>query len=265
LNPETQRFMNICFCCPVNQGYGLTETCAAGTCCDDEDLNTGHVGPPLMCNDVMLRDWKEGGYSTSNKPYPQGEVLISGANVTMGYLNNPAKTAEDFIEIDGRRWFCTGDIGQCLPDGNMKIIDRKKELVKLQHGEYISLTKVESILITCPLVDNIYVYGNSNTEYLVAVVVPNRKSLESLGQKVGVKSTDFETLRTNKEVCDEFLKKIQEHSVKNKLEKFEVVGKVYLCEEIWSVHNGMLTEALKLKRKPIEKFYEEELKKLYSG
>lgn len=87
-----------------------------------EDLNTGRVGPPVPCNDIMLREWTEGGYSPKNKPYPQGEILISGANITEGYLNNPQKTAEDFIDIDGRRWFCTGDIGQILPDGCVKII-----------------------------------------------------------------------------------------------------------------------------------------------
>jgi len=144
LNAETQRFMNICFCCPIAQGYGLTEISCASTICDVQDLNTGHVGSPLTCNDIMLREWKEGGYSPWNKPYPQGEILISGGNVADGYLNNQKKTDEDFIIIDKRRWFCTGDIGQFLPNGNLKIIDRKKDLLKLSHGEYISLNKVEA-------------------------------------------------------------------------------------------------------------------------
>lgn len=89
-----------------------------------EDLNTGRVGAPLPCCDIMLREWAESGYSPFNTPYPQGEILISGANVSEGYLNNPEKTAEDFININGRRWFCTGDIGQMLPDGTLKIIGK---------------------------------------------------------------------------------------------------------------------------------------------
>lgn len=60
LSAETQRVMNICFCCPVMQGYGLTETCGAGTVANIDDLSTGRVGAPLACNDFMLRDWKEG-------------------------------------------------------------------------------------------------------------------------------------------------------------------------------------------------------------
>lgn len=84
-------------------------------------MRTKHVGAPLPCNDVMLQDWEEGGYVTSNHP-PQGEVLISGANITEGYLNNPKKTEESYIQIDGRRWFRTGDIGQFLQDGSLEII-----------------------------------------------------------------------------------------------------------------------------------------------
>jgi len=87
-----------------------------------EDLKTGGVGPPLTCNDILLRDWQEGGYSTSNRPLPQGEILISGANVARGYYKQPQKTAEDFVELDGRRWFCTGDIGELTPDGSLRII-----------------------------------------------------------------------------------------------------------------------------------------------
>lgn len=66
----------------------------------------------------------------------------------------------------------------------MSIPDRKKDLVKLQHGEYVSLSKVESNLLTCPLIDNVWVYGNSHEEYVVAFIVPNRKNIEALNQKV---------------------------------------------------------------------------------
>jgi long-chain acyl-CoA synthetase len=213
----------------------------------------------------MLREWAEGGYSPKNKPYPQGEILISGANVTEGYLNNPEKTAEDFIDINGRRWFCTGDIGQFLPDGCLKIIDRKKDLLKLKHGEYISLNKVEATLLTSPLIDNICVYGNPDTMYLVALVVPNRKNLEKLSKKMNIDPTDFEVLRNNKEICKAFLSELQEHAKQNKLDKIEIPEKLYLCKEMWTVDMGLLTDALKLKRKPIEKFYEDILKKLYAN
>lgn len=262
LNPETQKFMNICFCCPVGQGYGLTETMGAGTICDHEDLKTGVVGPPLPCNDIMLRNWEEGNYLTSNKPNPQGEVCISGANVTVGYYKNEEKTKEDFHEIKGRWWFCTGDIGEFLPDGNLKIIDRKKDLVKLSHGEYVSLAKVETRLSTNNLVDNICVYGNSLHPYLIALLVPSRKAVEGIAEKEGVKG-EFPALCQSKKVNAAVLKDLQQHALKNNLEKFEVPQKLHICEEVWTPDMGLLTEAYKLKRRPIELKYKPVVDSLY--
>ncbi|VDO99882.1 unnamed protein product [Soboliphyme baturini] len=234
LNPETQRFINICFCCPVGQGYGLTETCGAGTICHSDDLTTGRVGSPLACNDIMLRNWNEGGYMIQNKPHPQGEILISGANVIKGYLANSGSAA-DFIEIDGRTWFCSGDIGEFYSDGCLKIIDRRKDLIKLQHGEYVSVARVETVLLTCPLIDYVCVYGNSLYSYLVAIVVPNQKNLTEFAKEVS-----------------------------NKLLKYEVPQKFYLCKEKWTAEMGLLTDALKLKRKAIENFYKDVLESLYA-
>ena len=86
----------------------------------------------------------------------------------------PEKTKEDFYNEDGRRWFKSGDIGQLEPDGNLKIIDRKKDLVKLQFGEYVSLGKVEAVLKTCPVVENVCIYGEATKSYCVALLVPDR-------------------------------------------------------------------------------------------
>ncbi|XP_037534383.1 long-chain-fatty-acid--CoA ligase 3-like [Nematolebias whitei] len=161
LSAATQRFMNICLCCPVGQGYGLTETCGAGTVSELWDYSTGRVGGPLACCEIKLKDWLEGGYRSLDKPHPRGEILIGGLNVTMGYYKSEAKNQEDyFVDENNQRWFCTGDIGEIHEDGCLKIIDRKKDLVKLQAGEYVSLGKVEAVLRNCPLVDNICVYAN---------------------------------------------------------------------------------------------------------
>ncbi|KAG8580784.1 hypothetical protein GDO81_007412 [Engystomops pustulosus] len=161
LSAATQRFMNICFCCPVGQGYGLTETCGAGTITEMWDYSTGRVGAPLVCCEIKLKNWEEGGYFNTDEPCPRGEILIGGPNVTMGYYKNAQKTKEDFlVDGNGQRWFCTGDIGEFHPDGCLKIIDRKKDLVKLQAGEYVSLGKVEAALKNLPIVDNICAYAN---------------------------------------------------------------------------------------------------------
>lgn len=262
LNPETQRFMNICMCCPVIQGYGLTETCAAASISDINDLSTGAVGPPIRCSQIILKEWGEGGYSPFNDP-PQGEILIGGPNVSVGYFKQPDKTEESFFEIDGVRYFATGDIGEIRDDGSLMIIDRKKDLVKLQHGEYISLAKVETALLTCPLIDNVCVYGCQLEAYVIALIVPNQKYLEKLADEIGVNTSDWSRLCKNKEVIKEFKRRLDAHAIKNNLVKAEIPGKVYLCDEVWTSESGLLTEALKLKRRPLKEKYESVIDSLY--
>ena len=94
---------------------------------------------------IKLVNWEEGNYTIKDQPYPRGEIHVGGKNVAMGYFRNEAKTQEDFYEEDGYRWFRTGDIGQVEADGVIRIIDRKKDLVKLQHGEYISYGKIGNV------------------------------------------------------------------------------------------------------------------------
>uniref|UniRef100_A0A0K0FBN9 long-chain-fatty-acid--CoA ligase n=1 Tax=Strongyloides venezuelensis TaxID=75913 RepID=A0A0K0FBN9_STRVS len=263
LNAETQRFMNICFCCPVVQGYGLTETCGGATLADIHDLSTGSVGPPLTCCEIMLREWSEANYSPTNDP-PQGEILIHGSNVCQGYYKNPEKTKEEFIEINGKRYFCTGDIGEVRSDGSIKIIDRKKDLIKLSHGEYISLGKVETTLLTNSKIDNICVYGNSQSSFLIALVVPNEKNITKFAEENGIVGKSFKEICSSETVIKGLLKEIQD-SVKGVLTRVEIPARIHLCDEPWTPASGLLTEALKLKRKVIEDHYKKEITALYSG
>ena len=157
LSAETQRFVQTCFNCPVRQGYGLTETCSAATVGAFDD-NSWNVGRVLSSCKVKLRDWEEGNYRNADAEdkaigMPRGEILIGGPVVAMGYYNDPAspdpeiaaKNESDFsTDADGTRYFHTGDIGQVTADGTLQIIDRKKDLVKLQMGEYVALSKVRA-------------------------------------------------------------------------------------------------------------------------
>ncbi|ELT94240.1 hypothetical protein CAPTEDRAFT_212677 [Capitella teleta] len=264
LSVDTQLFMNICFCCPVGQGYGLTETCGAGTIHHNSDRNTGRVGAPLRCNEILLVNWEEGGYTTSDKPNPRGEVWIGGGNVAQGYYKNPQKTKEEFHNINGTRYFSTGDIGEFDPDGCLKIIDRKKDLVKLQAGEYVSLGKVETALKMSPFVDNICLYADSSKTYAVCLVVPNAKALHSLADKMGVANgDDWQLLCQNADIQKAMLKVLQEQGAKGKLERFELPQKLTLCSDIWSPDTGLVTDAFKLKRKELQKFYKSEIAHMY--
>ncbi|XP_037765370.1 long-chain-fatty-acid--CoA ligase 4 isoform X2 [Chelonia mydas] len=264
LSPQTQRFMNICFCCPVGQGYGLTETCGAGTITEVSDYSTGRVGAPLICCEIKLRDWQEGGYTCRDKPNPRGEIIIGGPNVSMGYFKNEEKTEDFSVDENGQRWFCTGDIGEFHPDGCLQIIDRKKDLVKLQAGEYVSLGKVETALKNCPFIDNICAYAKSDQSYVISFVVPNQKKLTVLAEQKGVKGTWVE-ICNNPIMEAEILKEIKEVADKMKLERFETPIKVRLSPEPWTPETGLVTDAFKLKRKELKNHYLNDIERMYGG
>uniref|UniRef100_A0A671Y0H3 long-chain-fatty-acid--CoA ligase n=1 Tax=Sparus aurata TaxID=8175 RepID=A0A671Y0H3_SPAAU len=265
LSAATQRFMNICLCCPVGQGYGLTETCGAGTISEMWDYSTGRVGAPLVCSEITLKDWEEGGYHSTDKPNPRGEILIGGPNVTMGYFKSEGKNRDDFfVDERGQRWFCTGDIGEFHSDGCLKIIDRKKDLVKLQAGEYVSLGKVEAVLKNCSLIDNICAYANSDQSYVISFVVPNHKQLMAVAEQMQVRGT-WEEICNNSQMEKEVLRIITEAAISAKLERFEIPKKIRLSAEPWTPETGLVTDAFKLKRKELKTHYQEDIERMYGG
>uniref|UniRef100_A0A3B4U3T4 long-chain-fatty-acid--CoA ligase n=1 Tax=Seriola dumerili TaxID=41447 RepID=A0A3B4U3T4_SERDU len=296
LSAATQRFMNVCFCCPVGQGYGLTETCGAGTISELWDYSTGRVGGPLVCSEIKLKDWVEGGYRSTDKPHPRGEILVGGPNVTMGYYKIEAKNQEDFfVDENGQRWFCTGDIGEFHEDGCLKIIDRKKDLVKLQAGEYVSLGKVEAMLKNCSLVDNICAYANSDETYVIGFVVPNQKQLLTLADQYSIRGS-WEELCNSKAIEELALKVITEAALAGKkgskkpvsdvlerntlrffttlshfpsvaaqLERFEIPRKIRLSPDPWTPETGLVTDAFKLKRKELKTHYQDDIERMYGG
>lgn len=270
LSPDTHGQVRICLCCDVVAGYGLTETTSCATVMDPHDRSTGRVGAPTTGTLIKLNDWQEGNYRVTNKPFPQGEIVIGGECVAEGYYKNPEKTREEFIDVDGTRWFKSGDIGELHHDGCIKIIDRKKDLVKLQAGEYVSLGKVEAELKTCPIVENICVYGDSSKSYTVALVVPNQSHLRELASRLGVAGVgsagvDFATLCNSPQLEKAVVKELAEHAKKCGLEKFEVPAAVKLCTEVWSPDMGLVTAAFKIKRKDIQERYKDDIKRMYAN
>ena len=143
--------------------------------------------------------------------------------------------------------------------------DRKKDLVKLQLGEYVSLGKVETELKTCPLVENICIYGDATKHYTVALVVPNPAQLNKLAEKLNLGQLTFEQLCVDKQLEKEVLKELEIHGKRNRLEKFEIPAAVKLCTEVWSPDNGLATAAFKLKRKDIQDRYQHEINRMYAS
>jgi len=266
LSPESHEFIRTCMGCPLLQGYGLTETAACATIMHFEENSTGRVGPPVQGLNIRLENWEEGNYRVTDLPHPRGEIVIGGENITAGYYKQPQKTAEEyFTDANGRRWFKSGDIGQFEDDGTLKIIDRKKDLVKLQFGEYVSLGKVESVLKTCALVENICIYGDSSRSYVVALVCPDRLNLERLSSRVGKPALGFGDQCADKDITGAFLRELVQHGRLMKLEKFELPGAVTLCQEMWTPETELVTAAFKLKRKPLQQFYQADINRMYGN
>lgn len=266
LSGDTQRFINICIGAPIGQGYGLTETCAGGTFTEYDDTSVGRVGAPLPCSFIKLIDWPEGGYLIGDKPMPRGEIVIGGPNVTVGYFKNEDKTNEVYkVDESGMRWFYTGDVGQFHSDGCLEIIDRKKDIVKLQHGEYVSLGKVEAVLFASPYVDNIMMHADPFHSYAVALVVASEPAIRDWAVKQGISFSDFADLCKKEETVKEVLRSLVQEGKKARLEKFEIPAKIKLLAEPWTPESGLVTAALKLKRENVRKTFSDDLAMLYSS
>ena len=259
LSRETQIFMQTCFRCPLRQGYGLTETGSAGTIAAFDDIDEG-VGQVLCSVRVALKDWEEGGYKTADADdpsvgMPRGEVLIGGPVVCQGYYvpsNMPdadlsKKNATSSPSSTACGYFHTGDIGAFTERGQLLIVDRKKDLVKLQQGEYVALSKVENVLKQCPLIASAMCYARSTAWYCVAVIVVNPKPFAALCESLGKGNLSIEQ-QCREPAVAEAVQKECAALAKGKLAAFEVPKKVILDVEPWTPENDMVTAAFKLKR-----------------
>ncbi|CAI5511892.1 unnamed protein product, partial [Closterium sp. Naga37s-1] len=257
ISAATQQFLAIAFGCPALQGYGLSETSAAGTITALEDPNTGHVGPPQPSVDMKLAPVPEMEYLPTDKPKPRGEICFRGASVMVGYYKQEEMTAE-VIDSDG--WFHTGDIGQVNEDGTLTIIDRKKNIFKLAQGEYVAAEKLEVLYAGAAVVGQIFVYGDSFKSSLVAVVVPEKDVLSDWATSSGALSADEAATASLADLCalpgakeyvlDELVKRAKATSMKG----FEVVRGVTLEAEAFTTDNDLMTPSFKLKRPKLKSF-----------
>ncbi|NXB51062.1 ACSL5 ligase, partial [Leucopsar rothschildi] len=258
ISPSVLTFLRAALGCQIFEGYGQTECSAGSTFSMPGDWTTGHVGAPLACNIIKLDDVEEMSYFSSNN---EGEVCIKGPNVFKGYLKDPEKTAEA-IDKDG--WLHTGDIGKWLPNGTLKIIDRKKNIFKLAQGEYIAPEKIENVYIGSAPVAQVFVHGESLRSFLIGIVVPDAEILPEFAAKLGVKGS-FEELCKNpavkKAILDDMIRLGREAGLKS----FEQVKDLYIHTELFSVENGLLTPTLKAKRGDLVKFFQKEIEALYSS
>ncbi|KAJ8608308.1 hypothetical protein MRB53_039730 [Persea americana] len=232
VSKDTQRFISFALC-PMIIGYGLTETVGMGTIMAPEAWNDHSVGEIQPCVEIKLVDYPEAGYFSANSP-PQGEIYIRGDCVTEGYLDLPKENAEAFTED---HWFKTGDIGEFDSKGQLCIIDRKKNLVKMSHGEYIALEKLESVYRSATVVGNIMVHADSQRMKPIAVIVPVEAALKKLAAAHGIQGSNMEEIIQNDHIQPVVLKELQDAGKKGGLSGIEIIDGVVLADEEWTPAN----------------------------
>uniref|UniRef100_A0A8C7UDR5 Arachidonate--CoA ligase n=1 Tax=Oncorhynchus mykiss TaxID=8022 RepID=A0A8C7UDR5_ONCMY len=250
-------FLRAALGCQLYEGYGQTECTAGCTMTVPGDWTAGHVGAPLPCNSVKLVDVAEMNYLAANG---EGEVCVKGANVFLGYLKDPEKTEET---IDANGWVHTGDIGKWLPNGTLRIVDRKKHIFKLAQGEYIAPEKIENIYTRSDAVAQVFVHGDSLQACLVAIIVPDPDFLPGWAKKRGLEGS-YGDLCNNMDVKKAILEDILKLGIDSGLKSFEQVKDITLFTEMFSIQNGLLTPTLKAKRAELRNYFREQIDKLYS-
>ncbi|KAM6150169.1 long-chain-fatty-acid--CoA ligase 6 isoform 7-T7 [Erethizon dorsatum] len=256
-SPTVLGFLRAALGCQVYEGYGQTECTAGCTFTTPGDWTSGHVGAPLPCNHIKLVDVEELNYWTHKG---EGEICVKGPNVFKGYLKDQERTKE---ALDSDGWLHTGDIGKWLPEGTLKIIDRKKHIFKLAQGEYVAPEKIENIYIRSEPVAQIYVHGDSLKAYLVGIVVPDPEVMPSWAQKRGIEGTYAEVC-TNKDLRKAILEDLVRLGKESGLHSFEQVKAIYIHCDMFSVQNGLLTPTLKAKRPELREYFKKQIEELYS-
>jgi long-chain acyl-CoA synthetase len=232
----------------IMEGYGLTETSPVISVNRFESENRRIASIGTLIDNVEV------------KVAEDGEILVKGPNVMMGYYKHPDLTAE--VMKDG--WFHTGDIGQWQENRFLKITDRKKEIFKTSGGKYVAPQAVETRMKESPFIEQMMVTG-SNRKFVAAVIVPGfmqlRKYLRDAHPDMSVPANNNELIR-----IPEVVAKVQKEV--DKLNQVfshpEQVKKFVLLPDEWTIDSGELTPSLKLKRKVIEQKYNMKIEEMYN-
>jgi len=256
ISAEVLDFLRICFGCDVIEGYGQTEGTAAGTSTILGETVTGHCGAPNPSVEIKLVSLPEMNYSATSNP-PRGEILIRGPSQFKEYYKNEEQTKET-IE-DG--WVHTGDVGEFLPNGTLRIIDRKKNIFKLSIGEYVAPEKIEDVYNKVDFVAQSFVYGDSLKGSLVAVIVPDEEFVIPYCKKNNIEG-NFQQLCESSDFKKIVFDAISKQGKEKKLKTFEQVKDIHLSSTLFSVQNDILTPTFKLKRPQAYKAYKEVIDKM---
>jgi len=258
ISGKVQEWIRVCIGCPTIQGYGLTETCLGLSLQMLDDFRLGVVGSPLRSVEYLVHSEPDL-CDPDGKPYlatdfvgmgtqclGRGEIWVRGNNVSSGYYKMPEQTSEVY---HASGFFQTGDIGMILPDGSIKIIDRKKNLVKLKGGEYIALEKMNNAFNNCPFVSKenggSCAYGDQDMDRPVVLVQANEGAVMAKAQELGISGT-FEQVVKDSKLIKTVLDSLNKCGKEAGLSSLEILAGVALLTKPWSPDDGTLTATLKI-------------------
>ncbi|KXX81226.1 Long chain acyl-CoA synthetase 7, peroxisomal [Madurella mycetomatis] len=267
LDPDVHQFLRAAFANNFVQGFGMTESYAVGTVQMPGDFTTGNIGPPCPSVELCIESVPDYEYTVDDKPYPRGELLMRGPIIFKEYYRNPEETAKA-IEPDG--WFHTGDIVEVDNLGRFKIIDRKKNVLKLAQGEYISPERIENVYMgSTNLIAMAFVHGEPKEASLVGVFGIDPVQFAPFASKILKKTVSAEDKAELKAVANDprvkgaFLKLLDQIGKSHKFNSFERVKNCYLDIEPFTIDNELLTPTLKLKRPQTARAFRKEIDRMY--
>ena len=274
LQREILQGLKVMVGCPLVQGYGQTENAGSALLNSIYDTSSGTTGGVQNTTELKLVDLPEFNYLSTDVnpetgvPEPRGEICFRGDTVFKGYFKN-IKETNNIFDKDG--WFHSGDVGVILTQsGNsIKIIDRAKNLFKLSQGEYVAPDKVQVILINSLYINQIFLYGESQYSYSVALVYPElNECIKFLKEDKKMGDIDYDKINYN-DLCgnkimeDKIIKDCNDVGRKFDLKGFEIPKKIRIISEAFSLENNLMTPTLKLKSKNIRNKYSVDIKNLY--
>lgn len=245
LDPHVHEFLRAALGNFFSQGYGLTESYSAGSFQVDGDYSTGNIGGPMPGVEICLESQPELEYLVTDTPRPRGELLLRGPFIFQGYLKNEEET-QKALESDG--WFHTGDIVEIDELGRIRIIDRKKNVLKLSQGEYISPERLENVFMgSSNLIATAFVHGEPTESTLVGVFGVDPATFGPFASKVLKKTVapeDIEAIKVaarDPRVVKAFLKHLDGIAKKHKFNGYERVRNCILDFEPFTIENELLT------------------------
>ena len=271
MDPELMNFLQCSLSCKIVEGYGQTEDCAGVLISSQYDRVCQHLGGPGFNSEIKLVDVEELDYLSTDIDiktgisHPRGELCVRGPLLFKGYLDDEENTKKA-IDKDG--WLHTGDVAMVLTEhGNaIRVIDRVKNIFKLQQGEYVAPEKIENVLTDSPYIEQIFVHGDSLQNYLIAIIVPNKAHIVEFLKKKGIECdvNNCQNYYDNEDLKIDILKDLENIGRKADFKGFEIIKKIYLSPEPFTVENDLCTPTLKVRRHIAKKYFANKIKELYN-